>query len=89
MNKIKYLFKRILGMNYKNFFKTIKEIKNKTHKNSISIFFDIIICGLKYQAGYIDYNLFEMYKMDKFERNTIITRGINNEYIKNIIILNT
>lgn len=69
-------------MNYKNFFKTIKEIKNKTHKNSISIFFDIIICGLKYQAGYIDYNLFEMYKMDKFERNTIITRGINNEYIK-------
>ncbi len=82
MNKIKYLFKRVLRMNYKNFFLTIKEIKNKNHKSKITIFFDIIYCGIKYQAGYIDYNLFEMYKMDKFERKTIITRGINNEFIK-------
>ena len=46
------------------------------------IFFDIVYCGIKYQAGYIDYNLFEMYSMNKFERSTVITRGINNEIIK-------
>lgn len=82
MKKIKYLFKRILGMDYKNFFKTINEVSKKSNKNKMLIFFDIIYCGIKYQAGYIDYNLFEMYKMNKFERKTIITRGINNEFIK-------
>ena len=69
-------------MNYKGFFQIIKEVHEKTNKNSILIFLDIVYCGLKYQAGYIDYNLYEMYRMNKFERKTIITRGINNEYIK-------
>lgn len=82
MKKIKYLLKRIFRMNYLNFFKTINEVHKKTKKGRIKIFFDIIYCGIKYQAGYIDYNLFEMYKMTKFERKTIITRGINNEFIK-------
>ncbi len=82
MKKIKYLFNRIKNMNYKNFFKTIQQIHKKTGKNRILIFIDIINCGIKYQAGYIDYNLFEMYRMNAFERKTIITRGINNEYIK-------
>lgn len=82
MKKIKYLFKRIISMNYKGFFQIIKEVHEKTNKNSFLIFLDIVYCGLKYQAGYIDYNLYEMYRMNKFERKTIITRGINNEYIK-------
>ncbi len=82
MKKIKYLFKRIISMNYKGFFQIIKEVHEKTNKNSILIFLDIVYCGLRYQAGYIDYNLYEMYRMNKFERKTIITRGINNEYIK-------
>lgn len=82
MKKIKYLFRRLLKMDYRNFFSTIKEVHRKTNKNSIYIFFDLIICGFKYQAGYMDYKLFEMYKMNKFERKTIVTRGINNDFIK-------
>lgn len=82
MKKIKYLFQRFINMDFKKFFKTVKEIAHKTNKNSFIIFLDIIYCGIKYQAGYIDYNLFEMYKMNRFERKTVITRGINNEYIK-------
>lgn len=82
MKKIKYLFKRLLNMDYHSFFNTIKEVHKKNNKNVVLIFFDIVYCGLKYQAGYIDYNLFEMYKMNKFERQTIITRGINNDLIK-------
>lgn len=82
MGKIKYLIKRILKMNYKQFFNTINEVYSKTNKNKLSIFIDIINCGIKYQAGYIDYNLFEMYNLNKEERKTIITRGINNEILK-------
>ena len=82
MKKIKYLIKRICNMNFNNFFNTLNDVRKKTGKNKVYIFFDMIICGFKYQAGYIDYNLFEMYNMNRYERSTVITRGINNEIIK-------
>ena len=81
MGKIGYLFKRIKGMNYKGFFDTINEIHNKSHKPKIILFFDIIGCGLKYQAGYMDYKLYEMYRLPASKRKTIVTRGINNEIV--------
>ncbi len=79
---MKYLIKRILNMNFKNFFKTINDVAKETKKTKVTIFFDIVNCGLKYEAGYVDYKLFEMYKMTKKERKTVITRGINNKLIK-------
>ncbi len=69
-------------MNFSNLFKMVNTIHEKNHKNRIYIFFDIVICGLKYQAGYVDYNLYEMYKMNAKERKTVVTRGINNRIIK-------
>lgn len=82
MKKLSYLIKRIFSMDYKRFFLTINEVKKKTKKNKLFIFFDIVYCGLKYQAGYLDYLLFEMYHLNKSQRKTILTRGINNAYIK-------
>jgi len=82
MGKVGYLFKRISSMNYKQFFECINYVHDKTGKNKISIFFDIVHCGLKYQAGYSDYKLFEMYDLNETQRATIITRGINNSLVK-------
>lgn len=82
MNRVVYLFKRIWEMNYKDMFTTIVELSQKLSKPKIQIFLDIIYCGIKYQAGYTDYKLFAMYDLNKKQRKTIITRGINNELIK-------
>lgn len=82
--KMKYLCTRIKSLNYKGLSITIKKIHVKTGKNRIILFLDIISCGLKYQAGYTDYSLFEMYDMNQEERKTVITRGINNEIIKKL-----
>ena len=82
MGKVKYLVNRIFKMDYKHFFNTISSVSKKTNKSKITILIDIINCGLKYQAGYIDYELFEMYNMNASERKTVITRGINNEILK-------
>ncbi len=82
MGKFKYIINRIKDMNFKNYFKTIDDVHKKCHKPRIIIFFDTIICGFKYQAGYMDYQLFEMYNMTKEERKTIVTRGINNDIMK-------
>ena len=82
MGKLGYLIKRVKNMNFDKMFQTIDLVNKKTNKSKISIFFDIINCGIKYQAGYVDYDLYEMYKMNKDERKTVVTRGINNEIIK-------
>ena len=63
MSKVTYLMKRIGKMNFGNMFKTIDMVHEKNHKFKPFIFFDVVWCGLKYQAGYVDYYQFEMYKM--------------------------
>lgn len=82
MGKISYLVKRITRMNFGGLFETVNKVHDKYPKNKIKIFFDIIHCGLKYQAGYVDYYQFQMYKMNNDERKTVITRGVNNEICK-------
>lgn len=82
MRKLKYIFKRIGKMNFKNYFKVINSIHKKTGKLRIYLLIDTIICGFKYQAGYMDYQLFEMYKMNGKERETVLTRGKSNDIVK-------
>ena len=82
MKKIKYLFKTIKNMDFKNMFKITKQVSKKAHKPFIVILFDIIHCGLKYQAGYYDYQEFEFYNLNSKERETYLTRAKNNIIIK-------
>lgn len=82
MEKIKYLFKRIIQLDYKNMFRIAKKISKKTKKNYICIILDMVRCGLKYQAGYYDYQEFEFYNLNKEERETYLTRGKNNQIVK-------
>ena len=69
-------------MNYKQMFEKIDEVHEKSGKCKLVIFLDMVWCGLKYQAGYMDYWLFEMYDLDRSQRKTVVTRGINNGFIK-------
>ena len=82
MSKLKYLIRRIAEMNYKQMFEKIDEVHKKSGKCKLFIFFDMVYCGLVYQAGYMDYALFEMYNLNRAQRKTIVTRGINNGFIK-------
>ncbi len=82
MSKIRYLIGRIKNMNFKNLFKTINDIHIITGKSKIYLFFDIINCAIKYQSGYVDYLLFEMWNLNNKERKTVLTRGKNNVFVK-------
>ena len=88
MGKIKYVIKRIFNMNFKKFFSTIDDVHKKCGKSRVFILFDCIVCGFKYQAGYMDYQLFEMYNMNAKERSTVVTRGKNNAIMKKCNDLN-
>lgn len=62
-------------------FKVAKKVSKKAKKPFIVIFIDIIYCGFKYQAGYYDYQEFEFYLLNKEQRKTYLTRGINNSLV--------
>lgn len=81
MKKIKFLINAIIHMDYKNMFKVARKVSKKAKKPFIFIFFDIIYCGFKYQAGYYDYQEFEFYLLNKEERKTYLTRGKNNALV--------
>ncbi len=82
MKKIKFVFRKIRGFQYKNFFSIINEIHKKTKKSRIFIFFDIIRTVIKYGNGYMDYFEFEFYLLNDEERKTYITAYINNNIVK-------
>jgi glutathione synthase/RimK-type ligase-like ATP-grasp enzyme len=81
MKKIIYLIKRILQMDYKSLFKTVKKLHKKTGIGRIKLFTDIVKCGLKYGAGYRDYELCEWWNLNEEQRATYVTRGINNRIV--------
>ncbi len=83
MGKISYLVKRIIQLDYKNMFKIARKISKKIHKNYILIILDMVKSGLKYQAGYYDYQEFEFYNLSAKQRKTYLTRGKNTEIIRN------
>ena len=82
MKNIGYVFKRLFDMNYKAMFAKINSIHKKTGKSRLFILWDMQKCATNYGAGYMDYDLFEMYNLTPEQRDTYITRGRNNALIK-------
>lgn len=82
MKKIKFIFRKIKGFQYKQFFSIINEIHKKTNKSRILIFFDIVRTVIKFGNGYMDYFEFEFYLLNDEERQTYITAYINNNIVK-------
>jgi len=81
MATLKYLIQRALDMNYKAMLDKINSIHKKTGRSRLSIFRDMKDCAVKYGAGYMDYDLFEMYNLTAEQRDTYLTRGRNNALV--------
>ena len=84
MPSVSYLFKRICSMNYKAMFDRVDIVKEKCNKSKPAIFCDMVWCGLRYGAGYVDYDVIGFYKLTSEQRKTMLTRGINNKFVKQL-----
>lgn len=82
MGKLGYVFKRIMEMDHSKFFEAVDICAKLSKRSKIALFFDIIYCGFKYQAGYVDYVVFEFYRLNAKERETYVTRGVNDRYVR-------
>jgi len=77
-----YMTKRLLKIDTEKLKRLINKCSKKAGKPKIVIFFDMAYCVFKYQAGYVDYDAYNMYELNGKERKTIMTRGKNNEFVK-------
>lgn len=84
MPNISYLMKRLKNMNYKSMFDRVNIVKTKCDKSKFGIFIDMVWCGLRYGAGYVDYDVIGFYKLNSYQRSTMLTRGINNKFVKEL-----
>lgn len=73
-NKINYLLRICSGVKFSKMSNAIKTSHEKSGKNSIVIFFDMIWSAIRYGAGYYDYQIFAFYNLNKEQRKTYITR---------------
>lgn len=82
MKNLGYIVRRLFGMNYKTMLQKINSIHKKTGRSRLWILRDMQRCAVNYGAGYMDYDLFEMYNLTAEQRDTYITRGRNNALVK-------
>ena len=82
MGKIGFFFKRLVRMDYKRMHRTFRDILSKSGKNPVFLACDMLSCALKYNAGYMDYKIAEMWNLNDAQRRTVITRGISNSIVR-------
>lgn len=82
MKDIGYVLRRLLDMNYKALFQKLNALHKKTGKSRLFLLWDMQQCAVNYGAGYMDYDLFEMYNLTAAQRDTYLTRGRNNALIR-------
>ena len=81
MGRLSYMMKRAAKMDYGAMLKTANMLHKKTGKSRIWLLADMAKCAARYNAGYIDYKIAEMYRLNDAQRATQITRGIYNSIV--------
>ena len=82
MSKISFVIKRALRMDWKRMWETAGMLTEKSGKSRLWLLCDMARCAVKYNAGYMDYKIAAMYKLNDAQRRTVITRGISNSIVR-------
>ena len=69
------------GASFQKMKDAINVVNEKSGKNKLLTFFDMLGCSLKYGAGYNDYIIFEFYKIKAKQRKTYLTRLKNKRMV--------
>ncbi len=82
MSRLSYFFKRLVRIDRNRMRITMDRLKEESGRSSPRLLADMLVCGVKYNAGYMDYRIAQMYKLNGAQRRTVITRGINNGLVR-------
>ena len=82
MANIGFLVKRAAQMDWKAMWKTTALLKERSGKSRPWLLKDMLVCAVKYNAGYMDYKIAQFYRLNDAQRKTQITRGISNTIVR-------
>jgi len=82
MSRLSFFFKRLVRMDWKAMWATTGLLKERSDKSRPWLLCDMLYCALKYNAGYVDYKIAQMYKLNDAQRKTQITRGLSNTIVR-------
>ena len=82
MSRVQYFWNRLAKVDKKALWKTTGVLKKRSGKSRLWLMRDMLRCGVKYNAGYVDYKIAQMYRLSDEQRRTVITRGISNEIVR-------
>ncbi len=82
MSRLGFFFKRLVRMDWKKMWDTTAILKERSGKSRLWLLTDMLRCAVKYNAGYMDYKIAEMYRLNDAQRRTVITRGISNSIVR-------
>ena len=82
MSRLQFFWHRLVRMDWKAMWKTTGLLKKRSGKSRLWLLTDMLKCAVKYNAGYMDYKIAQMYRLNDEQRKTVITRGISNEIVR-------
>lgn len=81
MKNFKFLLRIFKSSSIKTLLDISKKISKEKNKMRLFIIIDMIYCGIVYGAAFHDYQEFEFYNLNRKQRKTYLTRGINNKIV--------
>ncbi|NLW20744.1 MAG: hypothetical protein GXY84_05160 [Clostridiales bacterium] len=84
MGKLGYFFNRLVRIDRERFRRTFDQLRQLTGKSAPGLTLDLLVCALRYNAGYMDYKIARMDRLNHAQRRTVITRGISNELVRRL-----
>ncbi len=82
MQRLRYFIKRLVKMDFKKMWQTTALLKQRSGRSRLWLLCDMLRCGIKYNAGYMDYKIAQMYRLNDEQKQTVITRGISNNIVR-------
>ena len=82
MSRLTYFCNRLVKMDWQAMWKTTGLLKERSGKSRPWLMADMLQCAVKYNAGYVDYKIAQMYRLNDAQRKTVITRGISNHIVR-------
>ena len=82
MSRLTYFCNRLVKMDWQAMWKTTGLLKERSGKSRPWLMADMLQCAVKYNAGYVDYKIAQMYRLNDAQRKTVITRGISNNIVR-------
>ncbi len=84
MGRISYLLKRLGKLDYRRMWATASQLRAGAGKGRAWLLSDMLRCAVRYNAGYMDYKIAQMYRLNEAQRRSVITRGINNRLVHDL-----